>query len=234
MTTTSLLLNRLDGGGHLLRYILLNKEGALKWHHAFSVSGVCKEFRRAFGDTLTQRLNWAYTGILLEETRWCGHNKLARQFAKRGIKEGLQWALVDKGHTWDWQVIWEASVGGHKDIVKWLYSISGTHYNENICDWAALGGHQDIIQWARAQGCEWGTWTCAFAAEAGHLWLLQWLRANGCPWDETTCVYASEHGRLEVLQWAVANECPWEDVKSYCEMRGSEHPHIVEWIRANR
>ncbi len=93
-----------------------------------------------------------------------------------------------------------------------------------FCETLAINGHLGLLQWARANGCEWNTWTCARAAAGGHLEILQWARSNGCPWNEDTCAGAAMNGHLHVLQWARANGCTWD--KNKC--MESTHSHIVE------
>ncbi len=69
---------------------------------------------------------------------------------------------------------------------------------------ATEGGHLEVLKWARANGCQWNSFTCAYVADGGHLEVQQWARANGCKWNSFTRVFAAQGGHLKVLQWARA------------------------------
>ena len=102
----------------------------------------------------------------------------------------------------------------------------------NLCGMIARAGNLDALKWARANGCDWDSYTCSQAAGGGHLEVLQWLRANGCGWGYDTCTAAAGGGHLEVLQWARANGCGWDSYTCRASADGG-HFEVLKWARDN-
>lgn len=125
-------------------------------------------------------------------------------------------------------------------MLQWLRA-NKCPWGTSTCYEAAVGGHLDILKWVRsaekeANKCPWNSRVCHGAAHAGHLDILKWARsppggddADKCPWDEDVTRWAVLGGHLDVLEWAWENGCPMKPgLKTVAVESG--HMHLESWL----
>jgi len=186
-------------------------------------------------------LSCAMQGGNIEVLRWARENGgdapqyLNRDVAMKAAKTGH---LVILQKAWDlpiwssfarWRIFDEARIGGHVEVVEWLWQVCSDNDKSKICFSAANEGHLELLKWARERGCSWDKRVCFTAAGRGDLEMLQWARENGCRWCTKTCLWAARNGHLQVLRWAVENGCPinWDA----CISAASSYPTSVQrWL----
>jgi len=135
---------------------------------------------------------------------------IAKQAARGGQLETLQWLKTQEGFYIHSGAFAFACEGGNWEIIRWLRS-EGCPWSTSACNRAAKGGQLEVLKWLRSEGCPWNVTTCSFAAEGGHLDVLKWLKKEGCPWNAGACNCAAEGGHFEVLKWLRSEGCPWNE-----------------------
>jgi hypothetical protein len=129
--------------------------------------------------------------------------------AEGGHLELLKWA-VDKGcPVIHHDLVFNAVVQGHLDIVIWAHEHTGM--SPNLVLWAAESGHLHIIKWALTNGYEWEQEFAESATTFGHLEILKWALDEGLlVLTPELCSSAACRGHLEIIQWLRSNGCPWD------------------------
>lgn len=122
-----------------------------------------------------------------------------------------------KNCNWNSNLMSNAALGGHKEILKWGikngYSIKNEAYSN-----AALGGYLDILKWLheKVTGDYINLETCKNAALEGHLDILKWI---GMPkiyavcenkFHSTICKMALDNNQLETYKWCHSKGCGWK------------------------
>lgn len=65
-----------------------------------------------------------------------------------------------------------------------------------------------VLQWLHHHGFVWDESTCGKAASVGNLHALMYARANGCDWNSWTLEVAVGYVRFDIVNYCLQNKCP--------------------------
>lgn len=102
----------------------------------------------------------------------------------------------------------DAALGGHLDIVRYLFK-RGYKIENCFLEMTAYEGHLDVIKFFMAQGIPLDMEAVYSAARGGRLECLKFFAENGCVLNERTFFYAVGH--LDVMEYLLNEGCPWDE-----------------------
>lgn len=108
----------------------------------------------------------------------------------------------------DYEVMYEAIVEGHTDMVAYLISKGCSVDDAEMCDTAAHKDNIQILQILNDNKCPRSANACAEAAAIGSLSTIMWLRDHDFPWDEMVYINGLYARNMDILKYAHAHNCP--------------------------
>ncbi|KAG7384329.1 hypothetical protein PHYBOEH_009564 [Phytophthora boehmeriae] len=143
----------------------------------------------------------------------------------------------DKPHQvkfWESNVLLAAAMGGHGDLVIWLYTdvFNGfyMHSNEEAVNELARHGDYDSVRRLVASG--WPLPRLDFAAEGGNVVIVQWLlnqhRDTGKQWALRN---AARNGHLAVVKLLANDDFVTLDGQAFCGAAENGHLRVVQWLK---
>jgi hypothetical protein len=140
---------------------------------------------------------------------------------------------------YDGYLYYEASSGGHLNILKWLHATS----RRSICPWitessyiAGANGHVEVLKWLGAihilpDSCLIDV--SIIAARRGYIDILKWACDKGVQWTDPVGIAAVEGGKLDILKWLKANGYPRHSLCNrdmWKSAIATDHFDVLKWL----
>ena len=131
-----------------------------------------------------------------------------------------------------YDVAYSAALGGHLDLLKWLWEIKCNMHHAMKC--SAQIGHREAIEWGISvglsmEGC------IARAARNSDLNMMKFLKERGAELDSACYVSVmnrNTNDRMAKLDWLHERNCPVSD-ETIVAAGLSEDLTAVEWLARN-
>ena len=144
-----------------------------------------------------------------------------RVSARKDRLEVIKWAIT-KGGFLSKHVFSSAAIGGHIDVLQYLFDNKCPRV-DNICIGnAARYGYLNVVIWMREHGFQWDVKTFELAAYRNNKKVLKYLYEGGCPWNEQTSSEIARYGPPDTLQWLFDSKCPF-DKENICALAITYH-----------
>ncbi|KAG1703745.1 hypothetical protein DVH05_006760 [Phytophthora capsici] len=125
-----------------------------------------------------------------------------------------------------------AAVGGHLEMLQWIFEHYPTGDSEFALLEAAKNGRLDMVQWLVEKEITTGARSAVEAAyERGHLNVVQWLLERGdVSYPHSAVKLAVENGHLGIIKYLCEVDLASKPTRMMLHAACFGHLHVIQWL----
>jgi hypothetical protein len=133
------------------------------------------------------------------------------------------------------RIAWEAARTNNKRVIQWLRDTNSVdEFDTRAMCGAALGGHLDLVEWLYAAGFPWDCQVTYEAAKGKHYRLLEWLVDHGCLSYPYVISFLISDRQFDMARRLHAKGCPLQRRGSLARARrAGADAEFMSWLEAH-